>query len=221
MEYEEFGGENLEIDPSDWDEEDWEFFLERKELQALKYEELYETLQGDPLCERKVAEELGWGELIEPCVRENRRCDECLDRSFCQPKLSVPVSSSSEALYNSYEQIPAFKSARKFFCLVKKHFGAEGKTPEERRLLQAASLPPAMIASGHGLGYGRSTLCGNIALCKRALIRVEEALEILEEAYFLSALSPSELSKLFASAEHLYMALEEWIEVLRGRKWWH
>ena len=35
--------------------------------------------------------------------------------------------------------------------------------------ISASSIIPAKIAGGHGMGYEKDTLCGNIANCKRSL----------------------------------------------------
>jgi len=213
--------EESEVDPADWTEEDWNTFLERAELMALKYEELFETLKDDPCRERKIAEELGWNHLIEECRSENRRCDACEAREECYPRFQVPVLDAAQPVYSSFEDIPAFQNAREFFSIVQRHVNQEDGGEEERRLLHAASLAPAMIASGHTLGYGRATLCGNIAQCKRALLCVEEALEIIDELRARQALAPAEGLSLAAEARSLYAAIENWVDDLRRKKWWH
>ena len=78
----------------------------------------------------------------------------------------------------------------------------------------------AQVAGGHGIGYERDSLCGNIANCKRALRSLDacrEQLLILQERRLIL---PDDLLALSVEADQVSVEISRWIESLRARIWW-
>ena len=71
-------------DGDDWDEEDWERFLQKADVRTAKYLELFETLHTHPDCDKLIAKEMGWNHKYEDCNYKNESCDNCGKRDDCQ-----------------------------------------------------------------------------------------------------------------------------------------
>jgi hypothetical protein len=89
-----------------------------------------------------------------------------------------------------------------------------------RAATQAAVGIPARIAGGHGIGYERDSLCGNIACCKRALGCLNESLDALLALRKRGALRPLEADELLRRGRSLGEWITQRIEDLRLRVWW-
>ena len=69
----------------DWDEEDWERFLQKADVRTAKYLELFETLHNHPDCDSLIAKEMGWSHKYEDCdYNNNGSCDNCGKRNECR-----------------------------------------------------------------------------------------------------------------------------------------
>ena len=217
----------------DWDELDWERFLQRADVRTAKYQELYETLSAHPQRDHLIAREMGWEQDIRDCgVGDN--CPSCARRHDCEAyemfRLMADPIEEDECdvdLMNCFEQlrhVPAYVRAQDFAerleDLLRRRLADRAEDPQIRRTLFAAQMVPAQVAGGHGIGYDRDSLCGNIANCKRALRSLADCLEELHEIESLGLLASQDTPALWHEAERVSRELNRWIDNLRARIWW-
>ena len=115
--------------------------------------------------------------------------------------------------------IPAFRLARDFVAEI--HSVCPSTPPGETwgRLHAEAEGVAFHIASGHGLGYEDSHICGNIVKCRDALHSIERSIALLQR--LRGAANPSsDVDGLLGSAVFVRQALEDRIATLRNRVWW-
>jgi len=221
-------------DIRDWDEDDWELFMRKAEVRSARYQELIETLIDHPNRDEIIAREMGWGNIFEECGSEAESCEECQHRGTCRVYEMNRVCASMEAAQSSavtsrefelVRKIPAYRKGHDF-CLrlhnyINKHYRVEGEPDEDLMMaLSAAHLIPAKIAGGHGMGYGRDCLCGNIANCKRAMKNADACIAALEDMKAKKLLPEAHLDKFIKQARAIREEVANWIEELRSRVWW-
>ncbi len=223
-------------DRAGWDEHDWERFFRRAEVRTARYQELYETLQHHPERDQLIAREMGWEEALKDCVGTKRSCSGCERRFECEPYEMLRLASESESIeddpdaeeliacFEQVREIPAYRRTEAFISILedKLRDGAPQKAADEdvRSALLSAQMVSAQIAGGHGIGYERDSLCGNIANCKRALGSLSACVEgvgALESSGIVSAADARELR---GEAEEVSAEISRWIESLRARIWW-
>jgi len=218
----------------DWDEHDWERFLQCADTRAAKYQELFETLLDNPARDQLIAREMGWEKALAECG-ENRDCGDCGKRFECEvygmlclvaePE-RIESDPDAEALNTCFEElnhIPAYCRAHEFAGAIEKTLRkrfAEPAAEEAQDALSAARMVPAQIAGGHGIGYEKDSLCGNIANCKRALRNLTACMAQLKALEANRLLTPSEAGCLSDQAQSAAAEISRWIEDLRGRVWW-
>lgn len=227
------------FDPSDredWDENDWERFLRRADARTAKYQELFETLIHHPNRELLIAREMGWEREILECEGDPTQCPACWKRDTCEAYEMLRLMSEPEAIESdpdaedliaSFEElrhIPAYVNAHDFALRVEdcisKRFPKWLEDDEARTTVFAAQMAPAQIAGGHGIGYERDSLCGNIANCKRALESLNSCLEQLQRIRRRGLIAMEDCADLGAEAGRLSVEIRRWIEDLRSRIWW-
>lgn len=114
--------------------------------------------------------------------------------------------------------IPAFRLARDFAAEVDS-LGTIHRQGETWRSLHAEAQRVAFhIASGHGLGYEDSHICGNIVKCRDALRGIERSIALLHSLQ--SAAPGHEIDDLLGTAVFVRQALMQRIATLRTRVWW-
>ena len=86
--------------------------------------------------------------------------------------------------------------------------------------VSASSMVPAKIAGGHGMGYEKDTLCGNIANCKRSLRNATICVYSLEIVRAKSTFPDLDINILISDAIKVEREVLKWIEYLRSRIWW-
>ena len=86
--------------------------------------------------------------------------------------------------------------------------------------ISASSIIPAKIAGGHGMGYERDMLCGNIANCKRSLKNAKICVYMLEIVRAKSTFPGRDINILISEAIKVEREVFKWIEYLRSRIWW-
>jgi hypothetical protein len=133
----------------------------------------------------------------------------------------------AEDLVGCFEQlreIPAYVSAQDFATrledLLERRMQKWSDDEDARRAVFAAQMVSAQVAGGHGIGYERDSLCGNIANCKRALRSLgacREQLVVLQERRLIR---PDDLLALAVEADQASAEINRWIESLRARIWW-
>lgn len=214
----------------DWNEEDWERFLQKADVRTAKYLELFETLHNHPDCDNLIAKEMGWGHKYEGCNYKDGSCSDCGDRNDCRIyeinqifDNAIEDNETTESDIEDVKNIPAYKKSYELFIKLSKYFkNRKGADTDEDVLaaISASSMIPAKIAGGHGMGYERDTLCGNIANCKRSLKNARICLYSLEIVRGKSTFPDNDINILISEAIKVEREVFEWIEFLRSRVWW-
>ena len=220
----------------DWDEYDWERFLQRADTRAAKFQELFETLLDHPDRDKIIATEMGWDRTRKSMGCEDRDCSTCDRRFECESYELLRMTEDPEdwtgdpeacdllASFEEVKSIEAYRLANDFAALFEDYLrerAPEWIADEEvREALFAAQMVPAKIAGGHGIGYDRDALCGNIANCKRADRDLRLCIERIEHVLKRGILHCEDTAALLAEAKQAQRALDRWIENLRAKVWW-
>ena len=214
----------------DWDEEDWERFLQKADVRTAKYMELFETLHNHPDCDNLIAKEMGWTHKYEECDYKNKSCSNCGERNECHIYEIDQIFDNSieynETIENDVEDvknISAYKKSYELYIKLSKYFkNRKGMDTDEDVLeaISASSMIPAKIAGGHGMGYEKDTLCGNIANCKRSLKNAKICVYSLEIVRAKSIFPDSDITILISDPIKVEREVLKWIEYLRSRIWW-
>lgn len=202
-----------DLSHDDWDEEDWEAYFARQDVLNAKYEELLETLIDHPDGDDLIAREMHW-ELPEDIGGE-REAGPLDDEAFGEEP--------GEAL-GGLDSIPAYRTAHQYALEVERALTAHLAEPEDdedaRRAAYAASEVSLKIAGGHGLGYDRDSLCGNIVCCKRALRDLAECFDGLLALRKRHLLTQRAADRLVVRGQRVGDGIAQHIEELRRRVWW-
>jgi hypothetical protein len=220
----------------EWDENDWERFLQREDVRTAKFQELFETLSHHPRRDQLIAHEMGWESNLQDCGGATPGCASCDKRFDCEAYEMFRIIAEPESvendpdatdLINCFEQlreIPAYTRAQDFATrledLLARQLRRPGGEEDARTAVFAAQLVPAQVAAGHGIGYERDSLCGNIANCKRALRSLDACREQLPLLMERRLIFPDDLCALSAEARRVSVEIGRWIENLRARIWW-
>jgi hypothetical protein len=223
-------------DYQEWDENDWERFLQRADARTAKFQELFETLVHHPHRDRLIAHEMGWEEDLEECGGSTSKCRSCDKRFDCEAYEMLRLMSEPECLeddpdtedlvgcFEQLREIPAYVLAQDFATrledLLEQRMRKWGGDEDARRAVFAAQMVSAQVAGGHGIGYERDSLCGNIANCKRALRSLDACREQLPILMERCLIFPDDLCALSAQARQVSAEISRWIESLRSRIWW-
>ena len=222
-------------DDEEWDEYDWERFLQRSEVRAARFQELFETLLNHPDRDEIIAREMGWDKSPNKCPKD-QDCSQCDERFDCEIYEMSRLASEAEdieddadlqdlvASFEEVKEIPAYRRAEDFAALLEKalqeHVADWENNEDAVNAYMSAHMVAAQIAGGHGIGYERDSLCGNIANCKRAVRNLQSCIEQLADFPTQGELPPAEAARLRAEAEQVGVELDRWIESLRARVWW-
>ena len=214
-------------DGDDWNEEDWERFLQKADVRTAKYLELFETLYTHPDCDKLIAKEMGWNHKYEDCNYKNESCDNCGKRDDCHiyevNQIFDNAVEYDETTENDVRNIIAYKKSYKLYITLSKYFkNRKGVNADEDVLeaISASSVIPAKIAGGHGMGYEKDTLCGNIANCKRSLKNARKCIYMLEIVRAKATCPDSDINVLISDAINVEREVLKRIEYLRSRIWW-
>ena len=220
----------------DWDENDWEQFLRCADVRTAKYQELFETLLDHPDRDHLIAHDMGWEKSLKAYGCGDRDCGVCAERFDCEAYEMLRLMSEPDDMANDPEaedllacfeqvrEIPAYRTANEFATLVEDTL--REKAPQwivdddVRQALFAAQMVPARVAGGHGIGYERDSLCGNIANCKRARRSLAECVEQIRQLESRGILNSSRAQRLIRRSGQVSTTLDRWIENLRARVWW-
>lgn len=226
------------LEEEDWDEEDWEHFLRQYDTRMAKYQELFETLEDHPQRDRLIAREMGWHRVLGECECDQEDCRECSKQQQCEifkvSQLWADAISSTEAEkapgefehdLDDLHEITAYRKGHRFSLEVDSCFNRVFETEAEpdEDVLQAisfSSLVPAKIAGGHGMGYERDSLCGNIAYCKRALKCLDRCVSALMSIRTKDFAAPKQVDALVSQAGEVGREVNARIEELRRQVWW-
>ena len=123
----------------DWDEEDWERFLQKADVRTAKYLELLETLHNHPDCDTLIAKEMGWSHKYEDCDYDNGSCDNCGKRNECRIyeinqiiDNSIEYDETIESDIEDVKDIIAYKKSYELYIKLSKYFrNREGVDTDE------------------------------------------------------------------------------------------
>ncbi len=218
------------FEDDDWDEEDWERFLQKADVRTAKYLELFETLHNHPDCDGLIAKEMGWSQEYEDCEHEDKSCGNCGEKNECRIyeinqifDNAIEYNETTESDIEDVKNITAYKKSYELFIKLRRYFNDhEGMDSDEDVLdaISASSRVPAKIAGGHGMGYEKDTICGNIANCKRSLKNARMCIYLLEIVRAKSILPDGGINVLISDAIKVEREVLKWIEYLRSRIWW-
>jgi hypothetical protein len=205
-----------DFDEEVWDEKKWEEFMQESDRKADEYLKKFEE-------ERKKGDSVP--HLPEP-KKDSHFDDEIDEESELEFSDLEPEAWESPRMYwedGDFEQIPAYQIAYDFaiaaYNFVELFYPERADVPEIKQLLENCFIIPVKIAGGHGMGYEKDTLEGNIANCKRGLVAANNCVNALENLKAKTKTTP-ELLRIHVSAVKTREVVKEWIEELRGRIWW-
>lgn len=226
------------LEEEDWDEDDWERFLRQYDTRMAKYQELFETLEHHPQRDRLIAKEMGWDRVLGECDNHSQDCSTCAKQQDCEifhvSKLWADAISAAGAGRAAGEvehdtgdlrEITAYREGHAFALEVDSCFNRvfEAAAEPDEEVLEAlslSSLVPAKIAGGHGMGYERDSLCGNIAYCKRALKCLGQCVEALMSIRSRNLAATHQLDALVGRAWEVEKEVKARIDDLRSHVWW-
>jgi len=209
-----------------WDEEDWEAFLTRQDVLKAKYQELYETLCKHPDRDALIAREMGQNLPEDALGLFPALPDDAYDGyADDQELLGEGEADLDDPEICDLEAIPAYRMAEEFALAVERQLTARLRDraavdEDASEATRAGAEISATIANGHGIGYERDSLCGNIACCKRALGGLAECLDSLLVLRRRGVLLPAEADGLLTRGRKVGEAITQRIEELRRRVWW-
>jgi len=211
--------ENFHED-DDWDEDDWERFLQKADVRNAKYMELFETLHNHPDCDNLIAKEMGWNHKYEDCEKSNECHIYEINQIFDE---SIECHEATEGDVDDVKKITAYRKSYEFCIRLREYFKSNSviETDENARdAITASSIVPAKIAGGHGMGYEKDSLCGNIANCKRSLKNASKCIYSLELVRVNALFPEDEMNILIGEAIKVEREVTKWIDELRSKIWW-
>ncbi|NQT87358.1 hypothetical protein HQ560_11370 [bacterium] len=229
-EFESYPGDSFHsVNREDWDEDDWEQFLLRQDALNAKYQELYETLRCHPERDEIIAREMNWN--LPPDIDDDDALfdddlDDLTDEQGCDEESCSGCNSFMEedAMYG-LDDIPVYELAQEFAADLEGRVAPfalddESREDEIMAVTQIAYDVPARIVNGHGIGYERDALCGNIACCKRALASLNECVDGLLCLLRDGVCQQADVEEFLRRSRTLGEAIAHRIDSLRSQVWW-
>jgi len=224
------------VNREDWDESDWEAFLNRQDVLAAKYQELFDTLRDHPRREELIAREMHWSLPDDLLAELDRAPDAPDDPSPDEFPDDLPDDfpddlpddepfDAEDRFADDLDDIPAYCLCQDFALTVERRLTARlrdnlAHDDDAPRAVRAAIDVAGQIANGHGIGYERDTLCGNIVCCSRALRSLAECFDSLLTLRRRGILPPAEVDELLGHGRAASDAIAQRIDDLRRRVWW-
>ena len=199
-----------------WGERAWERYLLRAETRNVKFDELYETLRDHPQRNSLIASEMGWTENMRVCGGAEGLCSTCGRRLSCEVYAMLHVIAEPEAAqsdpevaalcggFEELEHIPAFTAAR----TLAEALETAAERSDYREPARMAEQAMLHIAEGHGIGYRRNAVAGNVVSCRRAQQSLQEC---------IARLNALNAPALRSKAENALRRLDQRIAELRRR----
>ena len=199
-----------------WDEDDWEGFLLRQDALNAKYQELYETLREHPDRDELIAREMRWN-LPEDMLLAPHDDGDLPDADDCW--------TGEEAFVADLDAIDSYQRSQQFALTVDRQLTARLRErlcsdSDAARAVRSAIDVANHIANGHGIGYERDTLCGNIACCRRALSSLAECFDTLLVLRRRGVLPHIDADELLTRCRATNSVVAQRIDELRQRAWW-
>ena len=207
-----------------WSEDRWEKELLKNEKMVEKYKKILEESPDSEWhysVDNKFRENVGGG-CEAPLTFPESENWEAPEDIFTEEEVE-DLEDNSEDFYNELEEIKAYCIACDFASEIYEYVRNMETPPILRDRLEALLINSmkisANIAGGHGLGYEKETICGNIVKNKWAIKSLEKAIQSLDAIIFDEG--PNErLFELCRQAEYVKKAVNERIKTLRKQVWW-
>jgi hypothetical protein len=200
-----------------WTEEDWEQFFDEQDRQ------LRDTDAGESnrVGATREAETVDFEDPEHWCSPEETML---LEAEASESEDTIMEDDSEDLLDRELNEIPAWRSAVEFgdrvYEYVWPHCRSHQGGPRQyimRTLCTESYLVQDYLAAGHEIGYEEDTLCGNIALCNRALSSLERCTQCLDRAM---GIDDDQCAALVTRAHITKSFLLRRIDELRNMVWW-
>ncbi len=225
------------FDDDIWDEEQWEAFLKKEDERVSRYMKLLNRFLAEfPLPKSDdPRENQGWKDAfkayliqhglplddLEPSVflSDAGEGDEEGTATFDLPEDELTREEDQDT-FDALQQIPQY---RKAYALTMHVLSWSDNLPgsiKDSALVQYCSSImqiTANIAKGHGMGYEREVLGGNIACLKRGIQAANTALDLLSEMKSRPYLTPKEYKDLYENTYEMRNEVGLYIQELRDR----
>lgn len=189
-----------------WNEEKWENFLQRIDLDGRETIRFYENYWNHSDRDRFVEQAIALHAVqkafacIYPTFEAMKRYRQYLRLELNNPEIAIVEDQAYlDAKENSLYQISAYRQARNLFCQINDWrqslpvptwYTPGGPAPLFESLIRDAALMYIKIAGGHVIGYQPHTLGGNIAETKRALRHSHQIREYLYQLRGCTGIEP-------------------------------
>ena len=190
----------------EWSEDDWELYFDEQDRQYQVSDEEHDPNGHPGECPLDAA---GADSESPPLPADGAPSDDPLHEDWLERELN---------------EIPAWRAAVEFGNYAYDYVapichGQEGGPREYvlRTLCHESYLVQDYIAAGHEIGYDEETLCGNIALCRRAVSALARCAQCLER---VAGKDREACSALSSRASVTQAFLTRRIERLRDMVWW-
>ena len=170
------------------------------------------------LGDEDVGDDLSLGEL--PLSDEVLEDSGFVEDDFFFDEAEEDVEAAFEERFGSFRQLPVYRQAMALAEAVIKWSHALPADVKDGALVQFCSLVmqvPAKVAKGHGLGFERDMIGGNIACVKRSLGTANEALELLGRMKARPYLNDAAYRQLYEELYEVRNALGLYVQELRAR----
>lgn len=227
-----------------WDEEQWEAFLRANDKRVGRYMELlHDFLRDHPRPSHDAPARLeAWKDELRAFIEQKGWTRDDLALPFLwlddaddldeNPLFGYDAAFEEDDLFefeedgegdftlDSLERLPIYQYAFDHTGRVMDWADAVPGGDKDSTLVQFCSNVmqiPAKVAEGHGIGYERDMLGGNIACVKRALAAANAALTLLRQLKEASYMTPRAYRTLYEETYELRNALGIYVQELRAR----
>ena len=173
---------------------------------------------------------MGLDHKYEDCDDKNKSCDDCEKNNECHIyeidqifDESIECHEATERDVEDVKKITAYKRSSEFCIRLRAYFkDNRGIETDEDAIdaVTASSIVPVKIAGGHGMGYEKDSLCGNIANCKRSLKNAGKCIYLLEIVRASASFPEDEMNILIGEAIKVEREVTKLIDELRSKIWW-
>ena len=225
------------FDDEIWDEDQWEAFLKKDDDRVAKYMKLLNRFLAEhplPKTDDRGREQewkdafnaylIQHGLVLDDMEHELLRGDaDAIDEegtlSFGGGEEELDLDEEFNS-FESLQQLPVYQKAGALTSEVLSWSDALPGSIKDSELVQFCSnimQITANIAKGHGMGYDREVLGGNIACLKRGIKSANAALELLREMKSRSYLTTDRYRELYEQTYEVRNTLGLYIQELRDR----
>lgn len=220
-----------------WDENQWESFLKKDDDRVARYMKLFNQFLAEnplPNAEDEQGSQL-WKDSFKAYLIQHglpleefesnqyqNDDEERLDnefRSLDLPEDDLILDEDREA-FEALLQIPVYQNAYDLTTRVLAWSDSLPGAVKDSELVQFCSSvmqTTANVAKGHGMGYEREVLGGNIACLKRAIQSANNALDLLMEMKSRPYFSTESYANLYESAYEVRNGIGLYIQELRDK----